>query len=167
MILSSYIRNCCSRRVMSKAWKVLLDLLLGVPNVMNHTEASGRIAPHRRFYSLWFVLMCVSERWLCASRFCPARLQPIDSRWDLSIKHPEQCSLPNPGMIQSHPLHAHAHTLIQTHPHLTCHPSIPPSGPLLIPLSHIFAPYRKAPGPKLSLRRFNFWQIYNKARVII
>lgn len=104
----------------------------------NGIETSASTPPHCLLHSLWFVLECVSKCWLCVSRFCPARLLPIDSRWDLSIKHPEPRSPPNPRVIQSPAPYTHIRVCIHTH--LTCHPSIPPSGPLLIPFHPASSP---------------------------
>lgn len=97
-------------------------------------ETSALVLADCLSHSPRFVLVGVSKCRLCVSRPCPARLLPIDSRWDLSIKHPEPCSIPNPRAIPTHPLHTHTHT------HFTCHPSIPPSGPLLIPSVQPFHP---------------------------
>lgn len=165
---------------MSKLIKVLLNWRLNFHNPNTDyiqacspdgIETSALIPPHRLLHSLWFVLVCVSKCWLCVSRLCPARLLPIDSRWDLSIKHPEPCSLPNPRVIQSHPLHTHMHTHTQTHTqihtHFTCHPSIPPLALYWSPPSSLFTPCSTTSGPRRRPCRFNFWQIYNKAQVII
>lgn len=110
----------------------------------------------------------VSKCWLCVSRLCPVRLLPIDSRWDLSIKHPEPCSLPNPRVIQSHPLHTH--TFVHTHRHTPSSPVIHQyfhQGLYWSPPSSLFTPCSTTSGPRQRPCRFNFWQIYNKAQVII
>lgn len=112
--LSDKVFKMSSRRVMSKTITVLFKITLRLAFVRikpgtdyiqacstNGIETSTSIPPHCLLHSLWFVLECVSKCWLCVSRFCPARLLPIDSRWDLSIKHPEPCSPPNPRVIQS------------------------------------------------------------------
>lgn len=102
-------------KIITALWNWVFNLLFqrNTDSIQLHStdgiETSTLISPHHPLHSPWFVLVCVSKRWLCVSRLCPVRLLPIDSRWDLSIKHPEPCSLPNPGVIQSYPLHTHIH----------------------------------------------------------
>lgn len=103
---------------------------------------SSLLSPPSAPYCLF--LVGVSKRCLCVSRPYPARLLPIDSRWDLSIKYPELCSVPNPMAIQTHPSH--------THTHFTCHPSISPSGPLLIPSILHFTLSSTTSGPRICSR---------------